>query len=509
MSGPSILFRDPGAVVLETTLPDYASDLLLDQVIAHIIKGADEYDLLPYFATRLSDVRDVTYRQEVFTDLEDQELTKALVDYGEAMHLTRTRLAQSGKRYFERFRQAWVLAAGEAYVTAVDGLLAALGAARLHSEALQALRRYVSDYATGPVMTRLRADSASLRARMDAITYALRLSGDRITVQAYDGEPDLSTHVLATFEKFSRGAAKDYRSRTPNWPDSNHIEAHILELVAALHPDEFAALERFCAEFSDVLDPALLALERDVQFYLVVARQERWLEAGGVDFTMPTIDDRSTQVDVRGTVDVALADKLAREHRQPVRNDVTLLDGERIFVVSGPNQGGKTTFARTVGQLFHLAALGCRVPGTSARLFLPDSIHTHFEHPEDVRSLRGKLQDELIRVHRIIESSTARSVVILNEILNSTTLEDALVLGTRIMDQLIDLDVLAVYVTFVDELASRGPSVVSLMSQVEPEDPAARTFRVVRQPANGMAYAAAIAHKYRVDYEHLSRRVSR
>lgn len=103
-----------------------------------------------------------------------------------------------------------------------------------------------------------------------------------------------------------------------------------------------------------------------------------------------------------------------------------------------------------------------------------------------------------MRVHRILESSTARSVVILNEFLNSTTLEDALDLGTRVMDHLIDLDVLAVYVTFVDELASRGPSVVSLMSQVEPDNPAVRTFKVVRQPANGMAgTAAAIARKYR------------
>lgn len=83
-----------------------------------------------------------------------------------------------------------------------------------------------------------------------------------------------------------------------------------------------------------------------------------------MDFTTPTIVEGTTEVDVRGAVDVALALKLAGEQRPPVRNDVTLRDGERIFVVSGPNQGaGKTTFARTVGQLFHLAALGCRGSG--------------------------------------------------------------------------------------------------------------------------------------------------
>ena len=77
-------------MVLLATLPDYASDLLLDQIVAQIIKGADEYDLLPYFATRLTDVRDVIYRQDVFSDVTDHSLTQAFVDYGEAMHLART-----------------------------------------------------------------------------------------------------------------------------------------------------------------------------------------------------------------------------------------------------------------------------------------------------------------------------------------------------------------------------------------------------------------------------------
>ena len=52
------------------------------------------------------------YRQDVFSEVTDHALTQAFVDYGEAMHLARTRLAQAKKRYDELFRQAWVLAAG-------------------------------------------------------------------------------------------------------------------------------------------------------------------------------------------------------------------------------------------------------------------------------------------------------------------------------------------------------------------------------------------------------------
>ena len=190
-----------------------------------------------------------------------------------------------------------------------------------------------------------------------------------------------------------------------------------------------------------------------------------------------------------------------------VCNDFYLKGDERVIIVTGPNQGGKTTFARVFGQLHHLAAIGCTVPGTEAQLFLCDGIFTHFEKEENLQSLNGKLADELVRMRDILDKVTGDSIIILNEFLASTTISDALFIGKLIMERIEGLDLLCVCVTFLDELAMLSEKMVSMVSTINRAKPPDRSFKILRKPADGFASAMSIAEKHSLTHEHIKERI--
>ncbi len=487
----------------------FAADLHLDQIVTAVAEGREEAHLITDdLLGHLGDAGTVRYRQEVFQDLDDPTLFEHVNRFVDWMHQVRTHLRQVATMEHRHQREGWLLDAAAIYCDAVASLNGHLASAPIRSRALLEFREYLAAYVVSARFTVLAGDTRDRKQALSRIRYCTRIRGDRVEVSRYQGEADYSAAVLATFERFRQGAVKDYRIPYRTWPGTNHITAQITDLVAKLFPEEFAALDEYCARHAAFLDEGIRRAEQQLRFYLAYLDYIRPLRRAGLPFCYPQVSADSKEIFAADTFDLALADKLVAEGRPVVTNDVRLEGRERIVVVTGPNQGGKTTFARMFGQLHHLAAVGCPVPGSSARLFLFDRLYTHFARQEKLTRRSGKLEDDLMRIAAILRAATPASIVIMNEIFASTTLHDARFLGTKLLTKLMWLDALGVYVTFVDELASLGEQVVSMMSTVVPGNPAERTFKVVRKPADGLAHALAIAEQYQLTYELLRRRLA-
>jgi DNA mismatch repair protein MutS len=502
----SILDRQPADRTVDDDLPCFR-DLALDQVVTAVIDAFAEYELRPIFIRGVDTVDAITYRQDACRDLEAELLGSAVEQFTHAMRSVRRYLTYVRTLRYTRQRQAWFLAAARDYISAMDTFAEALPAAKPTSEAFTRWAGWLADYTDAEPYQTLRRDVDAVRGALNRIRYCLLIQPGRIHVSRYAGEEDYAEQVLTTFTRFRQGDVQRHTYQFRGHDEMNHIEAAVLDRVSQLFPDEFAALDAFCTRHAQFLDPTVAAFDRDVQTYRAWLAYLRPLRAAGLPVCYPTVTATGHAEDVHDCYDIALATTLVPDGKPVVTNDYRLEDTERILVVTGPNQGGKTTFARTVGQLHHLARLGLPVPAREARLALCDPILTHFEKPENLTDARGKLEDDLLRIRDILAATTPRSLVVLNEIFTSTTVRDARELATRVLQQLTDLDALAVCVTFIDELATINATTVSMVTGVDPYNVTRRTFRLERRPPDGRAYAVALAEVHGLGYDRIVERV--
>lgn len=509
MSFQSILFEKTEDNLIKETpeAPSFFVDLNLDQIIDAITVFRQEYNLKPFFYSSLHDIATIQYRQEIMQDLEDAVLNEHIQSFAQKMVIVRRYLGLVEKLEFTNFREGWFLEAALTYCEGVESLAQDLGRANIKSHGLLTLREYVDGYKSSDSFKQLMGEIKGLKAALSSVNYCVIFKNLTVKVRKYEGETDYTIEVENLFEKFKQGAAKDYLLKLNFESNMNHVEAQILNCVAQLYPEIFTNLHRFCVEHGTFLDETIRIFDREIQFYLAYLEYTSSLKQAGLMFCYPQVFNTDKEVYIEEGFDLALAKKCISEHTPIVPNNFYLKDKERIFVVSGPNQGGKTTFARMFGQLHYLASLGCPVPGRKARFYLFDNIYTHFEREENIKNLRGKLQDDLVRIHEILDQATPNSIIIMNEIFTSTTLKDAVYLSKEIMERIIQLDLLCVYVTFIDELASLSEKTVSVVSTVYPDNPVLRTFKIVRKPADGLAYALSIAEKYRLTYSYLKERI--
>lgn len=146
---------------------------------------------------------------------------------------------------------------------------------------------------------------------------------------------------------------------------------------------------------------------------------------------------------------------LARTNPDYVPNDILLDEVGRLLVITGPNSGGKTAYCKTVAQIQLLGQIGCYIPAAAARLVLVERIFYQVPDPGRLEEGMGRFGHELKRTREIFFNSTARSLIVLDELSEGTTFEEKMELSEYVLVGFYKLGASTLLVTHNHELCER------------------------------------------------------
>lgn len=277
--------------------------------------------------------------------------------------------------------------------------------------------------------------------------------------------------------------------------------------------------------YVDINSQLLVNLREELIFYLGALRFTKRMEAQGLPMCIPEItlpEERLCQVEDSYNVNLALRSGVEQadvnRHQTIVRNDIQIGPGGRVLILTGPNQGGKTTYMLGIALLQVLGQVGLYVPGRWARLSPVDNIYTHFPIEEKPQADTGRFGDEAKRLSTIFHQLTRNSLVLLNESLASTSAGESLYLAQDVVSILRRIGCRAIYSTHMHELAARVDEInasvpgeselISLVSSPVGAGPPSdgvvqRSYIIQQSPPAGRSYAREIAERYGIGYDQL------
>ena len=220
----------------------------------------------------------------------------------------------------------------------------------------------------------------------------------------------------------------------------------------------------------------LMTLQQELAFYIGVLHLREAMEQRHIPCCFPSLEAAPADRAFQGLQDLSLALRIDR----CVGNDL-LADGKLLYVVTGANQGGKTTFLRSVGQAQVMAQCGLFVAAESYTAHIAQGIFTHFNREEDEKLRKGKLDEELQRLDTLISLMKPGSLLLCNESLSSTNEREGSEICRQITMALLEHQIEQIHVThlytFAHQLEQEERQDILFLQSERMED-GSRSFRI-------------------------------
>ena len=255
----------------------------------------------------------------------------------------------------------------------------------------------------------------------------------------------------------------------------------------------------------------LLDLLPDLQFILAVTGIHKKLLGSGVPVSKPIYHEKSERVfRAEGLFNPVLAIRMSELGQSGiVGNDFEFDENRQIFILTGPNNGGKSVFLSSIGLAQVLAGLGMLVPAKRIEISPVDRLFVHFPKYSNSEKM-GRLEDECVRIKEIFKNLNAESLCLFDETFSSTDSEEGCQIAFEILRAVESLGARALFgthfhsiVRHIEDEKAEGRCVGFDYLSAGISHNEKRTYKITRTKPSGKSHASDIAAKYGLSFNSL------
>ena len=260
----------------------------------------------------------------------------------------------------------------------------------------------------------------------------------------------------------------------------------------------------------------LIRLMPEIEFVTKATELLMRLKERGCPLCHPVIKPMSEKAfDAKGLCNPIVAMKL---DAPVVPNDFRFDEDGMIYVLTGPNRGGKSVITCAVGIAFVMAQLGLPVCADSCVISPCDEIFTHFPTGSEDTIDKGRLGEECSRLSAIFEEVTEDSLVLCDESLSSTGSFEAAYIASEVLQGFSMARCRGIFSTHLHDLAASVDSInascipnggVKIDNLVAAIEKGSRSFKILREKPDGKSYARDIAEKYGLSLDKIMTKIKK
>lgn len=493
--------------------PDTHRHLAIDELIDLIGVTEDDKDIIKTVFSEITDDPDtIQYRQDILRDfLSNDSFCEELEELLQKLDVLKE-FYDHNHFLKEKKTSIWDLLdysqEMEVYCQIIEGMNELFSKHTISSEGLKTIAESIREVIDSDriselkeIISSLRADISTVKSVNLGVNLDASLHPEEIVFMSFSGIPYKSKINNKTAWGISIASQKriTYNDPSPVMKYlSQELERELGKKVKRTKTD--------LKEYINLKGYFLLDIIKDLKYYLLISKYAKKLQNGGYSFCFPKIDNNADSVNIKGIYNIRLT---ADGTENIVKNDFTFSEKEKIYILTGPNRGGKTMLTQAVGLSAFMASMGLFVTADSYEGYPFSDILTHFPADENLTLSLGRLGEEAVRVQQIVKEATPRTLVLFNETYSSTCASDGLYLAKDLVHILKHNNVPVIFNTHIHELARSteemnqwdGPTdIVSLSMQIVDN---VNTFKVLRSEPDICSYAHNIATKYGITYEQM------